>query len=284
MLLAVDLQAYAAEAETFVGSMDREYYLHFAGHKPELEIAPIYERHQGLFTPEAVGELRERLAAAEPGDDERRTRYLLELAVGGFMGEATKAEETALAEREATLEIEIDGRREAYRQASIWQANEDDPELRARIEEARLEVLDAELNPLHVEIATRAHELARELGWPSYREMSEELKALDLAALELQTRRFSEATASSYPGQLDAQLREQIGLTFDSLRRSDLPHFFRAPGYDALFPEDRLLAAFEETLTGLGIDVHRQPNVHLDTDQRPQKSPRAFCSPVHVPN
>jgi hypothetical protein len=284
MPLAVDLQAYAAEAETFVGAMDREYYLHFAGHKPELEIAPIYERHQGLFTPEAVGELRERLAAAEPGDDERRTRYLLELAVGGFMGEATKAEETALAEREATLEIAVDGRREAYRQASIWQANEDDPELRARIEEARLEVLDAELNPLHVEITTCSHELARELGWPSYRAMSEELKALDLAALEVQTRRFSEATASSYPGQLDAQLREQIGLTFDTLRRSDLPHFFRAPGYDALFPEERLLAAFEETLTGLGIDVHRQPNVHLDTDQRPQKSPRAFCSPVHVPN
>ena len=284
MPLALDLQAYAAEAETFVGSMDREYYLHFAGHKPELEIGPIYDHHRGLFAPQAVEELRERLAKAAPGDDERRARYLLELAVGGFMGEATKAEETALAEREATLEIEVDGRREAYRQASIWQANTTDSDLRARIEEARLAILDAELNPLHAEVMKRSHELARELGWTSYRAMCEELKAVDLAALERQTRAFSEATGETYAERLDPQLREQIRIGFDTLRRSDLPHFFRAPAYDALFPEERLLRAFEETLAGLGIDLHGQPNVHLDTDQRPQKSPRAFCSPVHVPN
>ena len=49
MPLALDLEAYAAEAEAFVGAMDREYYLHFAGHKAELAIEPIYDRHQGLF-------------------------------------------------------------------------------------------------------------------------------------------------------------------------------------------------------------------------------------------
>jgi hypothetical protein len=284
MPLALDLHAYAAEAETFVGSMDREYYLHFAGHKGELEIAPIYDRHHGLFRKAAVEELRERLSRAQPGDDERRTRYLLEFAVGGFVGEATKTQETALAEREAALEIEVDGRREPYRQASISQANEPDPERRAQIEQARLETLDAELNPLHVEVTNRSHELARELGWPSYRAMCEELKAIDLTALERQTGRFLETTGATYPEKLDQQLRSQIGLGFDSLRRSDLPYFFRAPSFDSLFPEGRLLSAFEETLAGLGIDLHAQGNVRLDTEQRPQKSPRAFCSPVQVPN
>jgi hypothetical protein len=283
MPLALDLQAYAAEAETFVGSMDREYYLHFAGHKRELEIAPIYDRHHLLFDRAAVEELRERLSQASPGDEQRRTRYLLELAVGGFMGEATKSEETALAEREASLEIEVDGRREPYRQASISQANEPGAERRARIEQARLEVLDAELNPLHLEVTRRFHELARELGWASYRAMCEELKAVDLASLEQQTGRFLDATAATYPEKLEPQLREQIGIGFDSLQRSDLPYFFRAPAFDALFPEERLLPAFEETLAGLGIDLHGQANVRLDTEQRPQKSPRAFCSPVHVP-
>jgi hypothetical protein len=283
MPLALDLQAYASEAEAFVGAMDREYYLHFAGHKSNLEIASIYERHRSLFEREAVDELRERHAGAHAGDAERRTRYLLELAVGGFMGEATKSHEEALAEREATLQIEVDGRREAYRQASIWQANETDPELRARIEAARLDLMAAELNPLHIEITRISHQLARDLGWPSYRAMSEELKAIDIAALERQTRAFSEATAGSYRGKLDPQMREHTGLAFDSFRRSDLPYFFRAPSFDPLFPEDRLLAAFEETLTGIGIRLGEQGNVRLDTEQRPQKSPRAFCSPVRVP-
>jgi hypothetical protein len=284
MPLPLDLHAYASEAEAFVGSMDREYYLHFAGHKPELEIAPIYDRHKGLFARTAIDELRERLAGAAPGDEERRTRYLLELAVGGFMGEATKGEETALAEREATLEISVDGRREAYRQASIWQANEADPELRARIEQARLEVMDAELNPLHIEVTRRSHELAREFGWPSYRAMCEELKAIDLDALERQTRAFSEATDARYPATLAPQLREQTGIELDSFRRSDLPYFFRAATFDKLFPEDRLLDSFGQTLAGLGIALERQENVRLDTEQRPQKSPRAFCSPVQVPH
>jgi hypothetical protein len=283
MPLALDLQAYADEAEAFVGSMDREYYLHFAGHKPELEIAPIYERHRGLFERPAIDELRERHAEAAAGDDERGARYLLELAVGGFLGEATKAQETALAEREATLEIEVDGRREPYRQASIWQANEADADLRARIEAARLDLMDAELNPLYVEVTRISHELARDLGWPSYRAMSEELKAIDIAALERQTRGFSEATEAGFREKLDPQMRAQTGIGFDSFRRSDMAYFFRAPSFDALFPEDRLLGAFEETLAGIGIDLHAQSNVRLDTEQRPQKSPRAFCSPVRVP-
>jgi hypothetical protein len=284
MPLPLDLEAYAAQAEDFVGAMDREYYLHFAGHKAELEIEPIYARHERLFERAAVDELRERLAGAAPGDPSRRARYLLELAVGGFMGEATKEQETALAEREAALEIEVDGRSEAYRQATIWQANEPDPELRAQIEAARLEVLDAELNPLHVEVTERSHELARELGWPTYRAMCEELKDVDLEALERQTRAFAEATEQDYAAKLDPQLRAQAGVGIDAFRRSDLPYFFRARGFDAIFPDDRLMEAFERTLAGLGIDLHAQANVRLDTEQRPRKSPRAFCSPVRVPD
>ena len=77
-----------------------------------------------------------------------------------------------------------------YRQSAVAQANEPDPERRAEIEEARLDVLDRELNPLHRRALERAHELARELGWRSYREMYEDLKQIDLAALERQTRRL----------------------------------------------------------------------------------------------
>jgi len=283
MPLARDLKAYAAEAEAFITAMDREYYLHFAGHKPELAIEPIYERHRDLFSRAAIEELRERHAAAAGGDEERRLRYLLELAVGGLMGEATKKEETELAEREARLEIEVDGRREPFRQATIWQANEPDADLRARIEEARLALLDAELNPLHVSATARVQELTRELGWGSYRALCEELKGVDMGALERQTAAFARATAAIRGERLAPHLRKQAGVELDSLRRSDLPYFLRAPAFDPLFPAERLLAAFEETLAGLGIDLHEQANVKLDTEQRPNKSPRAFCSPVDVP-
>ena len=44
-----------------------------------------------------------------------------------------------------------------------------------------------------------------------------------------------------------------------------------------------MLPALEATLADLGIDLHAQRNVHLDLEQRPGKSPRAFCSPIEVP-
>ena len=282
MPLPPDLDTHARAYEQFVSEMDREYYLHYAGHKEEFEIEEIYERHAKLFERDVVERLRERLGQ-EAGNDARRTRYLLELAVGGFLGRETKREETELAEREATLELDVDGVSMPYRQSAVTQANEPDPERRAAIEEARLEALERELNPLHLSALERAHELARDLGWASYRTMYEDLKQIDLAALERQTSAFLGATADTYGPSVEPHLRSQVGLGLAEMRRSDLPYFFRARGFDELFPSERLIPALEQTLAGLGIALARQPNVRLDTEQRPLKSPRAFCAPVHVP-
>ena len=145
-------------------------------------------------------------------------------------------------------------------------------------------MLESELNPLHLSALERAHALARELGWDSYREMYGDLKQVDLAALERQTSAFLEATRDAYAPAVEPHLRSQVGLGLDELRRSDLPYFFRARGFDDLFPQEQLIEALEGTLRGLGIELDEQQNVKLDTEQRPLKSPRAFCAPVHVPD
>jgi hypothetical protein len=44
-----------------------------------------------------------------------------------------------------------------------------------------------------------------------------------------------------------------------------------------------MLPALEATLRDLGIDLASQPNIHLDLESRPAKSPRAFCAPIEVP-
>jgi hypothetical protein len=44
-----------------------------------------------------------------------------------------------------------------------------------------------------------------------------------------------------------------------------------------------MVPALEGTLHGLGVDVARQANVHLDAEEKPRKSPRAFCAPVAIP-
>jgi len=280
----MELEAYREAAEEFVAELTGEYYRHYAGLKDGFEIESIYERHDELFTRAAVEELREQSAAPTPGTDERRRRrMLLEFAVEGHLGLATKAVDAELARREAELSIEVDGERIGYRESSVTQANERDPDRRERIEEARLALTEHDLNPLHREALERRHELAQELGYPSYRDMCAALRGLDFEALYRQTEAFSAATEASYAGVVEPELQRVLGVGFDGLRRSDLPRFFRAADNDARFPADRLTDSFIETARGLGIDVTAQAGVILDTERRPKKSPRAFCAPVRAP-
>jgi len=272
--VAIDLTAYRREAEEFLESLDREYYLHFSGQQDDFEIEPIYDRHAGLFARGAVDGLRE--AGAAPA--------LVEFAAHGHLGRETKAGSAELARREAALEVEWDGERIPFRSAAVVQANEPDPDRRAELEGARNALTESELNPLLRELLESSRALTQGLGWSSYVSMCEELSGIDLGALEAQTTAFLEATEEGYEELVEPQLRRQIGLGFSDLRRSDLAAFFRAPSLDAGFPRERLAPSLIETLGGMGIDVASQPGVTIDMERRPKKSPRAFCAAVRVPD
>ncbi|HYU59372.1 MAG TPA: hypothetical protein VEK39_01300 [Solirubrobacterales bacterium] len=275
------LDSYRRRAERFCEELAREHYLQAAGHKRELEIEAIYARHGELFAGDAIERLRELVGRA--GDAGRRLAYLLEFAVHGHIGLATVAEQARLAELEAELELELDGERIPYRAAPVEQANQPDAARRAAISQARDVMLVERLNPLHLEVLESAHELARSLGWKSYREMCAELRGIDLEALAAQTREFVRATESPYPRLIEPEL-ERAGLPpLGELRRSDLPRLFRAPALDELFPDDRVVDSFAATLSGLGIDLAAQSNVHFDVESRPTKSARAFCATPRIP-
>lgn len=280
--MPLDPETYREEAQAFVTELDREYHLHYSGQKADFEVEEVYRRHSGLFERGAVEELRE-LAQTLDGEEGRRARYLLELGVGGFIGRATAGEEQELAQREASLALEVRGEEVPYRAAPVLQANEEDGDVRADIERQRHALLDEHLNPLHRTALERAHSLVGELGWASYAEACADLRGIDLEALAGQTRQFLEATADVYPGALEPELREVLGIGIDEVRRSDLARLFRAPALDGAFEDDRLIPSFTETMAGMGLDLEKQPNIVLDTEQRPTKTPRAYCAPVRVP-
>jgi oligoendopeptidase F len=284
----LDLDTYSAEAEEFLAELNLEYHLHFSGQKSTYEVEAIYERHRELFSREAIDDLRQANEAAV-GEERRRTGRLLELAVGSHLGRACAPEQAAVAAREAELVINVDRvqtlyRSEIpYRMAPVEQANEADPERRRAIEAARMTLLEEEINPLHLEVLQRSHELVAELGWPSYAAAFSELSGVDLEGLARQTSAFLEATGDVYERLLDPELEAVLGFGHEQARRADLARFFRAPALDASFADDRLLPSFTETMAGLGLDLGSQPNIILDTEQRPTKTPRAYCAPVRIP-
>ncbi len=282
--MPLDLNAYRQGAEAFVSEIDREYYLHLAGHKPELEIEPIYERHAGLFDRSLVAGIRELAASqARDGDEGRRLRYLLSFALDGLLGRETKGEAEEGARLEATLKVETASGTTPYRQVPIEQANEGDPARRAALESARDELMAEHLNPLHLAALERSHAICREFGWDGYADAYADVRDIELEALARQTRAFLDATEAAYAGIVDPRLGAAGLPPLGELRRADLPRFFRATELDPMFPAERLVPSLDETLAGMGVDLRSQRNVHLDTEARETKSPRAFCSPVEVP-
>ncbi len=278
----MDLEAYRAEAEAFTEELAREFYLQGAGHKEKLEIEPIYARHASLFDRATVEELRE-LGAAASGDGGRRLRQLLGFAFDGLLGRETRELAEELAWLEATLEVAGPEGPVPFRSVPVVQANEPDPERREALERARDELLESRMNPLYRDALEREHQLARDLGWPSYAGAYAELRGVDLEGLAVEAGRFLAASEGAYEPSL-GPLLERAGMPpLGELRRSDLARLFRAPELDALYPAGSLVESLAATLAGLGIELEGQASVRLDTDPRPAKSPRAFCSPVRVP-
>jgi hypothetical protein len=278
----MDLAAYRRSAETFVSELTSEYYRHFAGRKDDYEIEPIYDRHAGLFSRGAVDSLRALLGGAAAGSEERRRLLMLvDFAVEGLIGQATKELEAELARREAGLSISVDRETIGFRESAVVQANEADGARREAIEQARLALIDRQLNPLYAELVGRQHELARELDFASYEDLCAECKAVDLTGLGRETAAFTAATEAAYGPAVEPELQRTLGIGFGELRRCDLERLFRAPEQDVLFPASQLVPSLLETVRGLGLEG--RDGVSLDVEPRPNKSPRAFCAPVRVP-
>jgi hypothetical protein len=272
-----ELDAIRAEADRFLASLDEEYYLHYAGHKERLELTPIYERHARLARLETAAAI----GSAVGGD--RRRRELWRFACERYLGAVTREHDERLARAEAELVAKVDGADIPYRQLRPAIANEPDRERRRRLEAARNDLTETHLLPIQLEAALATRSAVRELGPGSYLDLYREGFAMALDDLADGCRAVLEETAQLWSRAGDDLFRRGAGVGLDEAERWDTPRVFRSPEWDKHFPEAQMIPALEATLADLGIDLRSQANVHLDVERRPLKSPRAFCSPIEIP-
>jgi hypothetical protein len=272
-----ELEQIRAEADRFIAELDEEYYLHYAGLKESFELEPIFERHAELTSLETARRVGEGV------DGDRRRRELWRFTCEGYLGAITREYEEKEANLEAGLSATIDGREVPYRMLKPELANEPDRAARERIERVRNELTEAHLNPLELEAAASIRAGVRDLGAATYLELFRDRFRMELDTLAGQARDLLDSTERLYEDAADALFRERVGVPLAQAERWDTGRVLRAPAWDPQFPDDRMLAALEGSLADLGIDLRAQRNVHLDVEQRPLKSPRAFCAPIEVP-
>jgi hypothetical protein len=264
-------------ADRFIAELDEEYYLHYAGHKESFELEPIYERYSDLTSIETAR------SVGEAVDSDRKVRELWRFTCEGYLGDLTREHAEKEAKLEAELKATIDGEEIPFRMLRPTMANEPDRDKRQRIDEARTSLGEEHLNPIYLDAAFVTMRGVKELGAESYLELYRDRFGMELDDLARQCRTVLESTETLYEDAADKLFRERAGVGLDEAQRWDVARVFRAASWDDQFPADRMLPALETTLADLGIDLRSQENVHLDVEQRPLKTPRAFCAPIEVP-
>jgi oligoendopeptidase F len=272
-----ELDAYREQADRFIAELDEEYYLHFAGLKERLELEPIYERHADLTRLERA----QQLGAAVNGD--RGIRSLWRFACEGHLGDLTREHSERIAALETELETEVDGEKVGYRMLRPTIANEPDRDRRQRLDAERTRLTDEHLNPVYLDAVHVTLRAIKGLGATTYADLYRRF-GFELEALATQCRDFLASTEQLYEDVADKLFRDRVGVGLDEAKRWDVPRVFRAETWDNFFPADKMLPALEATLGDLGIDLRAQKNVELDLEQRPSKTPRAFCAPIEVPD
>ena len=271
-----EIDAISADADRFISELDEESYLHFAGLKETYEIAPIYERHERLTQLDTAVAL-----GASVGGDRRR-RELWKFACSGYLGNFVSEEAERVAELEATLTATVDGEEIPFRMLRPRLMNEEDRDVRERVEAARNELTEEHLNALQLQAAQVVQRETRRLGADSYADLYRSF-GFALDDLAEQCRRLLADTEDLWVEAGDRFFRSRVGLGLGEIRRWDVGRAWRGAQWDSAFPRDRMLPALEGTLADLGIDLQAQQNVELDLDERPTKDPRAFCAPIEVP-
>jgi len=273
------LATYQRELDAFLAAIGEAWFEARAGLRPDLVIAPIYAEHAGMFDDRSLDALR--AEAGGDGEEARAARALLAFAVEERIAHAVVGLTEQIDDAEASAIVIWRGERLPYRSVPIRVAEISDRRERNALQASYLEAVEA-INPLREERLAAQREAMTRLGFADETTLARELHGIDVQELATDLRSFLADSETVYFAALRRYLAE-IDIEQGDGSTADLGHLLRGSGWDAWFEAGRALSAMDGTLAGMGIELAALPNVTLDLEPRPTKSPRAFAVPVRVP-
>jgi hypothetical protein len=266
---------YEAELQRYLYERSEEGRAVRVGEKEISEQAAIVAKYASLFTRDQLQALRD--AEEQASGDEREQLYRLrKTCEGGLMS-------AELAEREDELENAILAARVEFLGESMPLRNAQAqlavlPDYGEREELGELQTAkSAEFNDDRLELLSAYEELEAELtGEPDAIARIEEEKQISLTELERTLAATSEAITGAWEGLRRTWFDRLLGP-----EREDVPSnahvawLRRLSPLESTYPQERCVEVCMDTLKRLGFDLEHEPNIRLDLEDRPQKSPRA---------
>jgi hypothetical protein len=279
----LDIATIRADVEPFQSELTDEFYRNYAGLKEGMSTAPIYSKYAHLFSEDAISAIKAFLDAKEGSEDVRWLKYLRTFSTMGHMDNSVKEITDKVVTFEARAEVEFEGKSIPYRFVPIEIRNEPEHDRRTKLFEAKL-VQTEQMNEMLLDRMSILHDLSGMQGFKNYRELCSNLKGVDYKALEEQMEELLRRTEKLYVESMDELLMKRTGLPLTEAWTYDIPFAFKGEEFDRYFEKGELVGSLSSTLRNIGLEPDKYDNIHIDMEERPKKAPRAFCSPVKVPD
>jgi hypothetical protein len=268
----VNLARLLEQGEAFRQERGREHYLTGAGLKQDSQFQAIYQRFGSLTSDGALTVARSSGSAP-----------LYEWVVDVRVGRAVAPLEDRHLRWEHDAVVPAGRRTIPYLRVPIELANQPDRGARAELDAARVALVASGLNPLLRERFRAEHAAFASFGFGDYVAGVATLSGMDLGELARAGEVFLSDSEAAYHDALSFLVKRQLRVPLSALVRADASWLFRAKAFDQAFPLSGLVELAVRQTRDMGIDASQGGRVRFDTDERPDKQPRAFCVPVRVP-
>jgi hypothetical protein len=269
-------QEYEDAYEAYYAQAAEELRAVRVGEKETSDQAAIVTRHADLFTQEQLEELRAAEADVSDADERERLYRLRRTCEAGIVDAELAAREDELENSLLAARLTFEGEEMPLRAAQARLAVV--PEYAKRDELGELaRTLDSSFNEQRRDLLVARDGLEGALaGERDAVARNEAEKQISLRGLENVLRQASDAAAAEYE-----RLR---GRWFERLlgpERAEVPSnahvnwLRRLSPLESTYPKARSVEVCVETIRELGFDLEAIPNIRLDLEDRPQKSPRA---------
>jgi hypothetical protein len=255
------------------------------GEKEVSERAEIVARYRDLFSREQLDALRGAEQEAADDNDRERLYRLRKTCEAGVVSAELAEREDALENAILAARVEFKGEELPIRSAQAKLAVLPDYGEREELGEAAGD-RSAEFNAERLEVLRAAEELEAEIsGEPDPVARNEEEKGISLRELEAVLAQASERSTGAYVLLRDRWFERLLGPERAKVPSSyHVAYLRRLSPLESTYTKDRAVEVCMDTVKRLGFDLENEPNIRLDLDDRPQKSPRACVIPSDPPS
>ena len=254
------------------------------GEKEVSERAEIVARYAELFTREQLEALRRAEAESGAGEDRERLYRLRKTCEAGLIAAELAAREDALENAILAARVEFKGEQLPLRTAQAKLAVLADYGDRDELGRLANDV-SATFNDERLEVLRAGEELESEVsGIDDPVARTEEEKGISVRELERALAAASEAATGVYTRLKEQWLERLLGPEREPVPSSShVAYLRRLSPLERIYTKERAVPICMDTLLKLGFDLENEPNIKLDLDDRPQKSPRACVIPADPP-